>query len=106
MELCDVEDLEGLDFGFEEEEDPGASSSTAHWGAARFSLPHTGTAAIGSESSMPLVTARPAEGKHCNACMVSALVPSPLCPGPFRQGDYPDWSSNWDKPCASMSRIR
>ena len=132
MELCGIEDLEGLDFGSEEEQDPGGiaamtevaiqmvaansgatvasvssgSASTAHCGAARFSLPRTDIAAIGSASPMPLVTARPAEGKHCSACMVSALVPSPLCPGPFRQGDYPDWSSNWDKSCASMSRIR
>lgn len=44
--------------------------------------------------------------KVCAGCLISALTPSPLCAGPHRAGDYPDWSSNWDKHCASLARCR
>lgn len=48
----------------------------------------------------------PPPTKVCDGCGCSAWVPSPLCAGQFRQGDYPDWSSNWDRHCASMARVR
>ena len=49
----------------------------------------------------------PPPSKICVGCKCSSMTPSPLCPpGGCRMGDYPDWSSNWDKHCASMARMR
>lgn len=74
-----------------------STKSAASAGEAQISMV-LGSSGLGGEMVPPA-------GRTCAACLESAFTKSPLCTGQYRTWDYPDWTSNWCKHCASVARL-